>query len=166
MFRAFLAHHQEILYCLVSRSLWQTVKQRSRTSSGQFYAILFKQKAKNSTYETSSSSCSVGSHKYRISTINLYSFIVRSVAKQQLTKSLCFGRILGAFAKLWKATLRFVMSVFPSVQPMEQLGSHWTNFREILSIFRKSVQKIQVSLQPDKSNGYFTGIILLRMRIV
>jgi hypothetical protein len=25
MFWAFLAHHQEILYCLVSRSLWQTV---------------------------------------------------------------------------------------------------------------------------------------------
>jgi hypothetical protein len=25
MFRALLAHHQEILYCLVSRSLWQTV---------------------------------------------------------------------------------------------------------------------------------------------
>jgi hypothetical protein len=24
MFRAFLAHHQEFLYCLVSRSLWQT----------------------------------------------------------------------------------------------------------------------------------------------
>jgi hypothetical protein len=27
MFRAFPAHHQEILYCLVSRSLWQTVIQ-------------------------------------------------------------------------------------------------------------------------------------------
>jgi hypothetical protein len=27
MFRAFLAHHQEILFCLVSRSLWQTVIQ-------------------------------------------------------------------------------------------------------------------------------------------
>jgi len=29
---------------------------------------------------------------------------------------------------------------------MEQLGSH-------LSIFRKSVEKIQVSLKPDKNNG-------------
>jgi hypothetical protein len=28
MFRAFLAHHQEFFYCLVSRSLWQTVIQR------------------------------------------------------------------------------------------------------------------------------------------
>jgi hypothetical protein len=27
MFRAFLAHHQDILYCLVSRSLWQNVIQ-------------------------------------------------------------------------------------------------------------------------------------------
>jgi len=34
--------------------------------------------------------------------------------------------ILGAFAKLRKATISFVMSV-----RMEQLGSHWTDFHEI-----------------------------------
>jgi hypothetical protein len=41
---------------------------------------------------------------------------------------------------------------------MEQLGSHWTDFSEIcyLSIFRKSVEEIQVSLKSDKHNGYFT----------
>jgi hypothetical protein len=41
---------------------------------------------------------------------------------------------------------------------MEQLGSHWTDFHEILflRISRKSVEKIQVSLKPDKNNGYFT----------
>jgi hypothetical protein len=41
---------------------------------------------------------------------------------------------------------------------MEQLGSHWTDFHEIwyLSIFRKSVKKIRVSLILDKNNGYFT----------
>jgi hypothetical protein len=41
---------------------------------------------------------------------------------------------------------------------MEQLVSHWTDFHEIwyLSIFRKSVQKIQVLLKYDKNNGYFT----------
>jgi hypothetical protein len=41
---------------------------------------------------------------------------------------------------------------------MEQLGSHWTNFYKILylSIFWKSVEKIQVSLKSDKNNGYFT----------
>ena len=33
--------------------------------------------------------------------------------------------------------------------------SHWTDFREILclSIFRKSVEKIQVSLKSDDNNG-------------
>jgi hypothetical protein len=41
---------------------------------------------------------------------------------------------------------------------MEQLGCHWTDFREIccLCIFRKSVEKVQVSLKSDKNNEYFT----------
>jgi hypothetical protein len=41
---------------------------------------------------------------------------------------------------------------------MEQVASHWTDFHEIwyLNIFRKSVQKIQVSLKSDKDKGYFT----------
>ena len=60
---------------------------------------------------------------------------------------------LGTFAKLPKATTSF-MSVCPSVR-MEQLGSHWTDFYEIwcLSIFRKSVEKIQVSFKSDNNNG-------------
>jgi len=37
---------------------------------------------------------------------------------------------LGAFAKLRKATVSYVMSAHPSVC-MEQLGSHWTDFYEI-----------------------------------
>jgi len=43
---------------------------------------------------------------------------------------------LGTFAKLQKASISFVMSVCPSVR-MEQLGSHWKDFHEILylSIF-------------------------------
>ena len=63
---------------------------------------------------------------------------------------------LGAFAKLHKATISFVMSVCSSVR-IEQLGSHWTDFHEIwyMSIFRKSVEKIQVSLRSDKNSGYF-----------
>jgi hypothetical protein len=38
---------------------------------------------------------------------------------------------------------------------MKQLGSHWMDFHEIwyLSIFRKSVKKIEVSLLSDKNNG-------------
>jgi len=41
---------------------------------------------------------------------------------------------------------------------MEQLGSYWADFREILrfTTFRKSVEDIQVSLKYDKNSGYFT----------
>jgi len=41
---------------------------------------------------------------------------------------------------------------------MEQLGSHWTDFCEIwyMSIFRKYVERIHVSLKSDKNNKYFT----------
>jgi hypothetical protein len=57
-----------------------------------------------------------------------------------------------------KATITFAMSTRLSVL-MEQLGSHWTDFYEILytSIFLKSVAKIPVSLKSDKNNGYFTS---------
>jgi len=30
---------------------------------------------------------------------------------------------------------------------MEHLGSHWTDFREILSIFRNTLKKIKVSVK-------------------
>jgi len=42
--------------------------------------------------------------------------------------------ILGAFAKLRKGTISFVMSVRLSVPSvcMELLGSHWTDFHELL----------------------------------
>jgi hypothetical protein len=58
---------------------------------------------------------------------------------------------------------------------MEQLGSQLTDFHEIwyLRIFRKSVEKIQISLKSDKNKGHFTWrpryifiIFLLRMRNV
>jgi hypothetical protein len=51
----------------------------------------------------------------------------------------------------------------------EQLGSHWTDFHDIrnLSIFKKSVDKIQLSSNTDKNNvscmlsfGYFPGVRL------
>jgi len=38
---------------------------------------------------------------------------------------------------------------------MKQLGSHRMDFHEILSTFRKSAEKIEVSLKADKINGYF-----------
>ena len=58
---------------------------------------------------------------------------------------------------------------------MEQLGSDWTDFREIshLRIFLQSVVNIKESSNSDKSNGYFklipmyicdvSGSVLLRM---
>ena len=58
---------------------------------------------------------------------------------------------LGAFAKLRKATISFVMSV-----RMEQLGSRPTDLHKMLStLFRKPVKKIQVSLKSDTNKGYF-----------
>ena len=65
--------------------------------------------------------------------------------------------LLGAFAKLRNAAISFIMSVCLSVR-MEQLGSQWKDSHEIWfsSIFLKYVEKIQIYLQPDKNNGYFT----------
>jgi hypothetical protein len=55
------------------------------------------------------------------------------------------------------------LSVCPSVRlpaRTKQLVCHWTDFCVIgyFIIFRKSVEKIQVSLQSDKNNRYFTCI--------
>ena len=68
---------------------------------------------------------------------------------------------LDEFAKVRKATISFVMSVRHSVSlsvQMEQLGSHWTYFHDIwhLRIFRKCVEKTEISLTSDKNNGYCT----------
>jgi hypothetical protein len=58
---------------------------------------------------------------------------------------LLYFKFLGALAKLRKATISFVMSDRLSLC-MEQLGSHWTDFNEILylNIFRNYVEKIKV----------------------
>jgi hypothetical protein len=56
-----------------------------------------------------------------------------------------------------KPTISFVASVCPSVR-MEKVGTHWTDFSEIwyLRIFRKPVDKTQVSLKSDENRGCFT----------
>jgi hypothetical protein len=61
--------------------------------------------------------------------------------------------VLGAFAKLRKATVNFVMSVFT-----EQPFSHWVVLHDIwyVNMFRKSFEKIQVLLTPGNNNGYLT----------
>jgi len=66
-----------------------------------------------------------------------------------------FVTILGAFTKLWKEAISFVMSVYPSVRT-EQLRSHWTDFHEI-----------QVSLKSDNNNGLYKKInVKLRSRLI
>jgi hypothetical protein len=64
---------------------------------------------------------------------------------------------LGAFAKLRETTISFVISVRPTVR-VEKLDSHYTDFHKILylTIFRKSVKKIRVSLKFDDNNEQFT----------
>jgi len=61
---------------------------------------------------------------------------------------------LGVFAKLPNVIISFA-SVCPSLW---QLCSHWMDFRKIwyLSIFKKSVKKIQVSMKSDKNKEYCT----------
>jgi hypothetical protein len=62
------------------------------------------------------------------------------------------GRLVSGIAKSDYCLLQ----VCPS--HMKRFGSHWTDFHEIeyLGIFRKSAEKIQVSLKSDKNNRYFT----------
>jgi hypothetical protein len=55
----------------------------------------------------------------------------------------------------WKRLLASsCLSVCPSLR-MQQLGFHWTDFDKTwyLSFFRKSVEKIKMSLKPDKITG-------------
>jgi hypothetical protein len=63
---------------------------------------------------------------------------------------------VGKFTKLRDANINFDMPGLPV--RMEQFGSHYTDLNESLyfSIFRKHVNKTQVTLKPDKNNGYFT----------
>ena len=70
------------------------------------------------------------------------------------------SKVFKHFRKISKSNYQLpnvCLSLCPSVR-MEQLGSHWTDFHEILylDILGKTVEKIQVSLKPDKNTGYFT----------
>jgi len=64
--------------------------------------------------------------------------------------------ILGAFEKMRKATISFVMSVCPSaLKNSVPIGQIFMRF-DVFFFFRKSVEKIQVQLKSDKNNGYHT----------
>jgi hypothetical protein len=79
----------------------------------------------NSTHSVHSESC----HLLKRVTYRPHNCVYADLAldNQQLRT------VLGAIAKLRKATNSFIVSVRPSVRPsvrMKQLGSHWTNFHE------------------------------------
>ena len=57
---------------------------------------------------------------------------------------------LGAFTKLRKATISFAMSVCPSAWNWAETGQS----SDIWVLFRKSVEKSQVSFKSDKNNRY------------
>jgi len=59
--------------------------------------------------------------------------------------------VIGAFAKLRKVNVSFVVSVC-------FYGSHCTDFHKILylRVFRKSIEKSQVLLKSDNNSGYVT----------
>jgi len=62
--------------------------------------------------------------------------------------------ILGAFAKMRKATISFVMFVCPpALKTSVSIGQIFMRFD---FFFRNSVGKIQVQLKSDKNNGYHT----------
>ena len=84
-----------------------------------------------------------------------------------------------AFSQIWEEGLLASsgLSVRPAVR-MEQLGSHWADFHEILylSILKKTAGKNKVPLKSDKNNGtvhedqytflIVSRLVLLRLRNV
>jgi hypothetical protein len=69
--------------------------------------------------------------------------------------------LLSTSSKFLKLPISFIipffLSAYPSVR-MEKIGSHWTDFHEILylSPFKDSVETIKFSLNSDRNNVYFT----------
>jgi hypothetical protein len=103
-------------------------------------------------------SCSKTVFRHRLKTYTKKNFVNWNYWYLSLT---LFKWVLGAFAKLRRATISFVVSVCLSVCPfvrIEQLCPITDGFSSIwyLRIFRKSDEKIQVWLKSDKNKTYFT----------
>ena len=107
--------------------------------------------------------------------VSVYVYVISFLSWKILAiYSICLGCFfVGAFAKLWKAAISFIMSVHPHGMTWLPLdGFAWILY---LSIFWKSVKKFQVSLKSDKNKdilcgGQYTYFIIshsvLRMRNV
>jgi hypothetical protein len=61
------------------------------------------------------------------------------------------------FRRVCKICEKRLLASCPSVR-LSAVGSHWTDFHDIwyFSIFRKSVEKIQILLKSDKNNRHYT----------
>jgi hypothetical protein len=67
-----------------------------------------------------------------------------------------YNEFLGTFAKMQKVTISYATSICPSAWN-NSAPTGWSFMKfDILSIFRKSVEIIQISLKSDKTNRYFT----------
>ena len=93
--------------------------------------------------------------------------IILQPPKNQQTKTLITGGDLRLSTFLFQACsgncekrifASSCLSIYQSAWYNSAPLPHWTDFYEILylSIFRKSVEKIQILLNSDKNNGYFT----------
>jgi len=67
--------------------------------------------------------------------------------------------LLGAFAKLRKGTVNFVMFVCPSVRPHGTAGLPLGRFKRNLT-FEHCSKIFQVSLKSDNNNGHFKTNVL------
>ena len=83
------------------------------------------------------------------STVLLSLCIIRQRAMNLLVK---WNSGIGSFAKPWKASVGFVMSV--RQHGTTRLPRDWFSLN--LNIFPKSFEEIQASLKSNKNNGYFT----------
>jgi len=87
-----------------------------------------------------------------VSSICLYT-LYKSYKTRVSTLMSASSALLGAFEKLRKGTISFVMHVRSKGTRLPLDRFSWNL---IFEIFRKSVEKIQVSLKSDKNKGYFT----------
>jgi hypothetical protein len=89
----------------------------------------------------------------KVTTRFIISFYM-SVRHSSLCLSLClYVRLSVRLSICMSVCLSFCLTV-----RLEQLDSHWSDFYEdwYLSIFRKSAEKIQVSLKLDNKSSHFT----------
>jgi len=86
--------------------------------------------------------------------------LIYNVISVQIKETLILKSLIGTFAKLRKATFRFIMSVrLSALNNSAPMGRSLLKFG-ICGFFENLSRKFQVWLKYFKYNGYFTGIFL------